>query len=117
MAISLQSIFNGFKDENNQASVLLISRAVKDFPELSKYSENLEDLSLIHSKLHFDDILEICCSGATKEQIHIIKEWVSSWVPNKGNKKINKKSTTKTSSSREKIKRFTQLFADKHSYK
>ena len=64
MAVCLKNVFDGVKDESGGASAILVARGVRDFPEIKKLSESLEDLGIIHSKVSFDEVIKICCSGA-----------------------------------------------------
>ena len=113
MAVSLKNVFDGVKEENGVASAILVARGVRDIKELEKFSESIEDLGIIHNKLTFDEVLEICCSGAFQPQINTIKEWLAAWEQRKINK-TQKTQVVMRNSSRS-FKTYTQLFADKHS--
>ena len=64
MAACLKHAFDAVKDETGGASAILVARGVRDFPEIKKLSESLEELGIIHSKVSFDEVIKICCSGA-----------------------------------------------------
>jgi hypothetical protein len=90
IALSLKNIFNSYCEieeadgENRRnAKVRLKSyaTAMRNIPELGKFVTVIEDMSILHEKMSFEEILEIICSDASVEQIGLIKFWISEWNP------------------------------------
>ena len=90
MAISLKTAFDSLKNNENFVSPLILGNAIKQLSDLKKFSETLQDLEIIHQYISFDEVLEICCSEASSDQIGFIKKWISSYESKNSIKPIEK---------------------------
>lgn len=88
-AISLKNAFNNIAvdcEGDLKVSPMQLAGNLNKIVEISKFSQILEDLAILHDKVNFKEIIEILCSDATEEQIETVLEWVREWESTKGRK-------------------------------
>jgi hypothetical protein len=82
LAISLKTVFNAVcfeEDSEKKALPLVLGQNMSKISELSKFSEILEDVGILHDKITFKQVIELLCSDAKEEQIQVILDWTQSW--------------------------------------
>ncbi|CAG9318791.1 unnamed protein product [Blepharisma stoltei] len=75
-ALELKRTFKKLENFKHEVNTQAFGAVLSNIPLLESYANIIEDMSIIHEQANFQEILEVCCGGATSDQIKVIMGWI-----------------------------------------